>query len=461
MTTVTPEYDIKSAQPPPGTVFPIGYGKSFSDWVKHLTVKSDSVVENNLLSLLPFYPQSDGKRTAQVINTYIDDKNYIHEFYIENTETPKQGADTFTRDLVLVHGYGASLGLFLYNFDDLSSVAGVRIHAIDLLGFGFSSRPSFPKFNLNTVEGVKQYEDWFIDAIEKWRIKRGLDKFVLVGHSFGGYLSCCYAMKYHNQENQLLDKLVLLSPVGVERNKYSLLRNIPNPWFNDDDIKRQNANDHEIPIQHEFDRPQIVQSRDPSRDSQSHDSGEDSVHPKYKDIDVSEDDEAGTRRKIINFLWTKHISPFSVLRATGPFRSKIISGWTSRRFRDLYESNRKHYEYVQDYCYRTFLNKGSGEFAITRVLTIGATPRLPLIDRIPQFLAAQALPSFWIYGDSDWMNVPAGEEMTVEINQLAKAKDLGKLASFKILANSGHHLYMDNPTQFKQELFQFIGYPDS
>lgn len=59
--------------------------------------------------------------------------------------------------------------------------------------------------------------------------KRGIQKFVLMGHSFGGYLSCAYALKYNKTitnpmtgfKSNLIDKLVLISPVGVERNKYS------------------------------------------------------------------------------------------------------------------------------------------------------------------------------------------------------------------------------------------------
>ena len=53
-------------------------------------------------------------------------------------------------DVVLIHGYAASLGLFIDNFDLLSSAPGIKIHAIDLLGFGFSSRPKFPSFPSET-----------------------------------------------------------------------------------------------------------------------------------------------------------------------------------------------------------------------------------------------------------------------------------------------------------------------
>ena len=43
------------------------------------------------------------------------------------------------------------------------------------------------------------------------RVKRGLEKFTLMGHSLGGYLAVCYALKYPGR----LDKLILASPVGI------------------------------------------------------------------------------------------------------------------------------------------------------------------------------------------------------------------------------------------------------
>ena len=60
--------------------------------------------------------------------------------------------------------------------------------------------------------------------------KRNIGKFILMGHSFGGYLSCAYALKYNKKiiergiSLNLIEKLILISPVGVERSQYSLLK---------------------------------------------------------------------------------------------------------------------------------------------------------------------------------------------------------------------------------------------
>ena len=48
--------------------------------------------------------------------------------------------------------------------------------------------------------------------MEKWRVAFGdLKDFYLAGHSFGGYISANYALKYP----QNIKKLLMLSPVGV------------------------------------------------------------------------------------------------------------------------------------------------------------------------------------------------------------------------------------------------------
>ena len=103
--------------------------------------------------------------------------------------------------LVLMHGFGAGLGFFILNYKYLSQKRNV--YAIDLLGFGLSSRPKFPNDPIET-------ENMFVESIEQWRIKMGLEKVNLLGHSFGGYISALYALKYPDN----LHHLILADPWG-------------------------------------------------------------------------------------------------------------------------------------------------------------------------------------------------------------------------------------------------------
>lgn len=47
-------------------------------------------------------------------------------------------------------------------------------------------------------------EAWFIDSFEEWRKAKNLTNFILLGHSFGGYVASKYALK--------VTLLYLLSP---------------------------------------------------------------------------------------------------------------------------------------------------------------------------------------------------------------------------------------------------------
>lgn len=444
---------------------------SLNDWFKQLFSRdfSDSAVENRLLSYLPFYPESDGKRVAKLIDTPIGDGTFIHEFYLENLEKPDPARSFATtnsvKDIVLVHGYAASLGLFLENFTDLSSIPGVRVHAIDLPGFGFSSRPKYPSFPSETKEDIYANEDWFIDRLEEWRKIRGIDRFVLIGHSFGGYLSCAYTMKYNRNlvdaatgvTNRLVEKLVLLSPVGLERHKESI-RHLPSEKKLCLDSKQPHPiqevtmNQEDI-VNGQVSDPAMVDS---PTDTMNAASSEDTLNTKLDTAGKERSNLKNTMTTVFKWMWQRNLSPFSLIRNIGPAKSKMVSMWTRNRFAHVYYTDPTKFQYTHDYFYRVFNKTGSGEYAITRILGWGALAKLPLLDRCPEKFVKMNLPTLWLYGDSDWMDANAGLTMTKEINELAMRDNKGVVAHYGILPNAGHHLYMDNSEAFAKQLFKFL-----
>ena len=82
---------------------------------------------------------------------------------------------------------GAGIGLWALNYDELAKHRPV--YAIDLLGFGRSSRPKFKS-------SPEEVEEEYVDSLEQWRHQVGLDKFILLGHSFGGYIVAAYALRH-------------------------------------------------------------------------------------------------------------------------------------------------------------------------------------------------------------------------------------------------------------------------
>lgn len=86
----------------------------------------------------------------------------------------------------MLHGMGSGIGLWALN---LKSLAENRpLYAIDMIGFGRSSRPDFPKDAVLT-------EAVFVEALENWRQKVGLKKFALCGHSMGGFIAASYGLR--------------------------------------------------------------------------------------------------------------------------------------------------------------------------------------------------------------------------------------------------------------------------
>jgi pimeloyl-ACP methyl ester carboxylesterase len=102
----------------------------------------------------------------------------------------------------MVHGYGASQGFFFRNFEYLAR--HFKVIAIDQIGWGGSSRPDF------TCKSTEETEAWFIDSLEEWRKAKQLDKFILLGHSFGGYVAAKYALKHPEH----IEHLILVGSAG-------------------------------------------------------------------------------------------------------------------------------------------------------------------------------------------------------------------------------------------------------
>ncbi|XP_030950674.1 1-acylglycerol-3-phosphate O-acyltransferase [Quercus lobata] len=129
----------------------------------------------------------------------------------------KEGSPT----LVMVHGYGASQGFFFRNFDALAK--RFRVIAIDQLGWGGSSRPDF------TCKSTEETETWFIDSFEEWRKAKNLSNFILLGHSFGGYVAAKYALKHPEH----VQHLILVGPAGFSSDsdpKYETLTRFRATW---------------------------------------------------------------------------------------------------------------------------------------------------------------------------------------------------------------------------------------
>lgn len=377
------------------------------------------------------------------------DNNYIHEFELVNASDlslPK-------RHIVFIHGYMAAMGYFVKNLEDFARLYGnLSLHVIDMPGYGNSSRPLFPssfvKISSNATHDQKinrviNTENWFIDKFEAWRKVREIDHFDLIAHSMGAYLSSCYLMKYNqvSEGKTRVGKFIVVSPMGTESSDASLINN-----------SKLQYNHHEAggyPLR------EIIASLD----FKDHDTNHEELE-KLWDFLGRPKFPANT---LLKTLWEWNVSPFQLLQLFGPMYSKILSYWSFQRFKNL-KANNANEENTQEpnpelilklheYSYSIFNQyQGSGEVAITILISHEILARLPLCDRgFPEFLQKTGVKSMWMYGDKDWMNQKGGEYC------VQKLKELGdETAELKVIKNAGHHLYLDNPTEFNKVAIEFL-----
>jgi pimeloyl-ACP methyl ester carboxylesterase len=111
------------------------------------------------------------------------------------------GAENKGTPLVFVHGIGAGASSFMWrrNFDALAR--DFRVYALDLLGFGFSDKPA----------GVPYSADLYVELIADFiREIAGAP-----AHIVASSLGAAYSVRVADEQPELVDSLVLISPTGA------------------------------------------------------------------------------------------------------------------------------------------------------------------------------------------------------------------------------------------------------
>ena len=173
-----------------------------------------STAEQNLYNIA-FQPISDLYTLSffDTETTKFDDTDKLKFLHtVKCTPKPQKPSSplpTSKIPLVLLHGYGNGIGYFSRMVAPLSDRFPSGVFAVDLPGFGLSSRfqgfppTSPPSSSPSTVSNVKAAEDYFVDELEVWREKNKIPKMVLCGHSLGGYLSVAYCEKYPDRVDKV------------------------------------------------------------------------------------------------------------------------------------------------------------------------------------------------------------------------------------------------------------------
>ncbi len=100
--------------------------------------------------------------------------------------------------IILIHGYTASV--YVWNVvAPIIAAAGFRVIAIDLIGFGYSEKPSWFEYTINAQARM----------IARFMDRLGIGKATLVGSSYGGAVAATLALDYAAR----VEKLVLIDAV--------------------------------------------------------------------------------------------------------------------------------------------------------------------------------------------------------------------------------------------------------
>ncbi|KAJ2477607.1 hypothetical protein IWW47_006185, partial [Coemansia sp. RSA 2052] len=315
--------------------------------------------------------------------------NYIHTLAIRNGgSNNKESTSQQRRNLVMTHGYFTGVGFFYRNYRDLGQVPGWDVYAIDWLGMGRSSRPAYKsRRSEGEDKRISHAEEFFVESLEEWRKRMGIDKMVLCGHSFGGYMNSVYALKYP----QHVEKLVLVSPIGVPEAPPDLEERMRHGYV----PSANNADDKPV-------RPSMQR--------------------------------AFLFRTAMS-LWDRNYSPQWLVRSSGPFSRRIID-WYIGRFTMLTEEQRRG---MAAYSHQIAILPESSASALGDILRPAAFARRPLVTR----LADVKVPTTFMYGSHDWVEHTGGLDVIRRIEGRVPTQ-------LYRVPNAGHNMHIDNPKDFNR-----------
>ena len=363
--------------------------------------------------------------------------------------------------LVLCHGYGSGLGFFFPNLGTFSEHFG-RVVAVDWLGMGGSSRPACgraPRLRSGSLLGLSLCDSrfgpadavaFFTESMDEFCDRNALDRFHLLGHSLGGYLSGSFAVRHPER----VATLTLASPAGQGERVATLTLASPAGLVGPPSA-----------------RPDPLGETTP--DGRNLDPGGEAwEQPPAADVPWA--------MRLLDAAWSANITPQHLVRLAGRRGPELVRRAVRGRFRRQ-EWGEADIEAVSDYLFHITAARGSGEYALNSLLRPqmvreggdgGAAvvrPRvfahIPLIpEAMDGILHKARIPTLVLFGEQDWLYDPRARQAIATYSAAAAAPagaQAGALpgapaASFATVPQAGHHLYLDNQNAFHQLVLGFV-----
>lgn len=141
-------------------------------------------------------------------NSHFTDVDGLHLHY-------QQFGERTAPVLLLIHGYTASTAVWR-TVAPLFSERGFQVVALDLIGFGYSSKPAWFDYSIQSQARV----------VSRFMNRLGIGKATIVGSSYGGAVASTLALDYPER----VEKLVLVGSVcndDAKRHPVLRLANLP------------------------------------------------------------------------------------------------------------------------------------------------------------------------------------------------------------------------------------------
>ena len=182
-----------------------------------------SILEQKLLNKFVYPLDNNSLYYENIPILFQGDNTYLHTLVYGLNELKEN--HTNKKILIMIHGYQGN-SLTFYKIIPYISQKYICI-CPDIIGMGLSSRVNIE------FKSSEQCVDFFVESLESFRLSLEKNfnlkkKFILCGHSLGGYFSVSYTIKYP----QYIESLLLLSPAGisdVEKYGGSILENMNIP----------------------------------------------------------------------------------------------------------------------------------------------------------------------------------------------------------------------------------------
>lgn len=164
-------------------------------------------LEQRLLNKFAYPLDNNSLYYENIPISFHNENVYLHTL-VYGLKELKENPNTEKKIIIMIHGYqGNSLNFYKiipYIYKNFICICP------DIIGMGISSRVKV-EFTSN-----EQCNNFFVDSIEAFRISLENNfnlkkKFILCGHSLGGYFVVNYALKYPEK----IESLFLMSPTGI------------------------------------------------------------------------------------------------------------------------------------------------------------------------------------------------------------------------------------------------------